>query len=147
MAIPLCRSLPVSRATAVARVGRRRAAPATVYCSSSSSTGHGVAPSLLPAGLQGGRPSGARVEQTADSLAAARSPDDLEPYVGWGPAGRQLARLPTLLATPSPLTRAYECLFHTPRGKGLLMLNALVFLYATNWCVARPAVPHAGNIV
>jgi hypothetical protein len=32
-----------------------------------------------------------------------------------------------------PIRRAYECLVNTPRGKGLIMLNMLVLLYATNW--------------
>lgn len=46
---------------------------------------------------------------------------------------RRQGPLGVLLACSRPLSQLYESLFETPRGKGLLMLNALVFLYATNW--------------
>jgi len=50
---------------------------------------------------------------------------------------RRQGPLGVLLACSRPLSQLYESLFETPRGKGLLMLNALVFLYATNWSVVK----------
>eukprot|EP00873_Tetraselmis_striata_P014832 jgi/Tetstr1/435096/TSEL_024064.t1 len=63
---------------------------------------------------------------------SAPPPTLTRPTTGWarGPLG-------VLLACSRPLSQLYESLFETPRGKGLLMLNALVFLYATNWSVVK----------